>query len=244
MHQQLTEQIDNLLKKIENDVRNSKTLTDINYKKNCVEVCQRTRDEMYQIQADLIEETKSKIEEALSLSEDNIVARRELFERWQMVFDSMQERCKQIGGPVQILLQNICENDIQLKQTYSSLLSPDSGGFIALLGLAIATPLLLNVCTFPAGLAVCGTSIVFILHSLKRLHSTTFKTDSIAPIEALPSDNNLYTEEIGKNFNDLLQALKTEENVWFSNDSLKRLSKSLDESEASLNLLEKNFVKC
>ncbi|CAF0757762.1 unnamed protein product [Didymodactylos carnosus] len=241
MQVQLTQQIDYFLKTIENDVRNSKTLTDIKYKKQCLSVCQKVRFEMYQIQLELVQQTKLKVEKALLLPETNEKSRQDLYETWQMVFDSMTERSDQIGGPIQLLLKNICDNDTDLKEKYSPLFLLGSGTVIMLLVLAVVSPVALVIPSLSPWLVTLGfNSVAAVVAAVtvatkiiySKSESCSTREDSASVIDGSK------VQEFALKLNDLVNTSKTEQHVWFSNELLENLLNDLKSTEIRLNELQ------
>ena len=238
---QLTEQIDDLLKSLEVDIRTAKTFSDKRYQENCISVCRRTRDEMYQIHLDFIEETMSNVSTALTLPESDKLKRQELFESWEMIFNSMIIRCGQIGGPVQLLLHNICKTEVALRPKYSSLLILTGGCFVMLLGLAVTSSVVPVLAPFSPLLATVGAGTGAAVAALGAVVTAGVGRHLTNHESHQPTIKGTISSDIEKKLDQLVHISKQEKEVWFSNDMSTRLLKDLELSAHMLRKLQANM---
>ena len=82
--------------------------------------CRRLRTEMYNNHFDFIQKTKSNIEQAKLLANDDNgkAKRKELFESWHMLLSAITTRAKLFDRQLTALLTEICDQDKQFSTNY------------------------------------------------------------------------------------------------------------------------------
>jgi hypothetical protein len=158
IQQALENQTNMLLDDIENEVKNAKKYVG-NALEKFLDICRKVRNDIFEVQMSFIQSTKTKIDKALSISEDDTRQRKQVYVAWKLIFEHTLTRMQQIVAPLCTLLRCLAENDKRLERKYRRFYI---GGGMALLctgcvigGVLIAHYIPAAVCAFAIVGATC-----------------------------------------------------------------------------------------
>jgi hypothetical protein len=172
IQQALENQTNMLLDDIENEVKNAKKYVGNSLEK-FLDICRKVRNDIFEVQMSFIQSTKTKIDKALAISEDDTRQRKQVYVAWKLIFEHIFTRMQQIVAPLCTLLRYLAENDKRLERKYRRFYI---GGGIALLctscvigGVLIAHYIPTAVCAFAIVGATCVGAAACVLPLLIAL---------------------------------------------------------------------------
>jgi hypothetical protein len=245
-----------IFNQLETAIKTSKKLPSA-YKEQCIQMCITVKDQFYRTQIEFTNEGERLISQALALPETDEKNRLILYDQWQKMVTYTTQECELIMEPVQKLVQYLLENERKLFLKCFTL-----GGVILLKDLAILlliTGLVIPHCVAGVVFTVpiwgwivvgAGTLGLILITFFLVTKIVTFKQirDSICdtlntvkgwlnlhlPKLSRSCTQELSTEELSKELNQLLHYMRSDKEDWQSNIQLEYLHRRIKDKNIAL----------